>query len=273
MAKTTSIAYADSTWSPWVGCSHESPACSHCYAEAQNKFRKWNGGTWGPGTPRKVTAHASWRNPIRWNHEAALGVCGKDGQHWIVFVGDHCDIFDEEGPTDVRREMWELIRATPHLTWLMLTKRPQHFSQYLPADWGPGYENVWLGVTAENRHHAHQRLAILRNTPAKLRFASFEPLLEDLHDLNLDGIDWAIVGGESGGKARPFDLAWAHTIKAMCKESSTKFFFKQTGANPFEDGNEFKITHKKPCGKRDVSGTYIGNFPIDLQVQSWPSMR
>jgi len=130
-----------------------------------------------------------------------------------------------------------------------------------------------IGVTAENRYLARQRLDILCNTPAKLRFASFEPLLEDLPGLNLDGIDWAIVGGESGASARPFDLAWARTIKAKCTESSTRFFFKQTGAKPFDDGNEFKNVHKKPSGKRDASGTCKDNFPLDLQVQSWPSMR
>jgi len=93
--------------------------------------------------------------------------------------------------------------------WLLLSKRPENFAKYLPADWGEGYANVWLGVTCEDRKHGYPRVNILRNTPAKVRFLSCEPLLEDISDVNLNGIDWLIAGGESGTGSRSFDLAWA----------------------------------------------------------------
>lgn len=192
-----------------------------------------------------------------------LGI-GEIAAFSLVFAGDLCDIFDDEGPAEVRQTMWELFSSTPHLTWLVLTKRPENFSGYLPADWGRnGYANVWAGVTAENRTEAHRRIDILRGTPARLRFVSFEPLLEDLPDLNLKGIDWAIVGGESGARARPFDLTWARSIKEMSDEYGTAFFFKQLGARPLQDGKRFHIRYLKADEKREANGTWLENFRIE----------
>jgi hypothetical protein len=169
--------------------------------------------------------------------------------------------------------MWELFRRTPHLTWLILTKRPQHISKFLPADWGEGYRNVWLGVTVENRKKGYPRIEALRRVPAAMRFLSCEPLLEGLPDIELKGIDWAIVGGESGSEARPFDIEWARAIKKKCQESSTTFFFKQLGNAPFLDGSRFNLEHRKPSGSRDSSGVVLENFPVDLQIQNWPMMQ
>lgn len=145
MARTTKIAWADATWNPWIGCTHNSPACAHCYAEVMNRRYKWNGGAWGRGAPRHLMSEGYWKAPIRWEREASVGLRGKDGKHWIVFAGDLCDIFDPHGPSNERNRMWGLFRSTPHLTWLVLTKRPKKFSDYLPRDWGNGYANVWLG--------------------------------------------------------------------------------------------------------------------------------
>lgn len=274
MSQTTGIAWTDSTFNPWIGCSHakNSPACAHCYAESLNKFWKWNGGAWGPGTPRKISAESSWASPPSLNKRAARGARGKDGRHWLVFAGDLCDIFDDEGPADARERMWELFRSTGHLTWQLLTKRPENFSRFLPKDWGDGYQNVWVGVTAENNVQAQRRITILKGTPARLRFVSFEPLLEEVRT-DLSDIDWAIVGGESGGKARPFNLNWARSLQKQCASSGTAFFLKQLGSKPYENEAPVPLNHPKKNGKRDTSGTALENFPADLRVQSWPEIH
>jgi protein gp37 len=127
-------------------------------------------------------------------------------------------------------------------------------------------------VTVEDRKHGFPRVDALRQTPARIRFLSCEPLLEDLRDIDLAGIDWAIVGGESGAEARKFDLEWARAIKARCAHSSAKFFFKQLGSAPVQDGTPFPILERMPNGKRDTSGTNRANFPADLNIQLWPSI-
>jgi protein gp37 len=233
-------------------------------------LHKWNGGTWGPKAPRKPSAETSWKGPVAWDRKAEEGRVGKDGSHWLVFAGDLCDIFDPRGPKKGRDRMWELFRATPHLTWQVLTKRPENFAEYLPADWGEGYENVWLGVTVENREDGYPRIDLLRQTPAKVRFLSCEPLLEELTGIDLTGIHWVIVGGESGNQARPFDIKWARALKAACKKLKTTFFFKQLGAAPVQGGEPFPILHSLPNEKRDAHGVSMENFPDDLKIQTWP---
>ena len=177
--ENTEIAWTDSTFNPWIGCTHASPGCKHCYAESMNRRYGWNGdgGPWGPNAPRKVTAEANWRVPLNWDREAAQGFQGKSGSRRLVFGGDLCDIFDERGPSDARENLWSLIRETPHLTWQLLSKRPENFRSFLPSDWGEGYENVWLGVTVDDRENGYPRVDLLRETPARVRFLSCEPLL------------------------------------------------------------------------------------------------
>jgi protein gp37 len=270
VGEITKISWADSTFNPWIGCTHAGDGCKNCYAEAQNKRYNWNGGGWGDAAPRKLTSEKNWTDPVRWDIKAEAGRRGKDGKHWLVFAGDLCDIFDPRGNEEARLVMWELFRETPHLTWMILTKRPQFIERYLPSDWGEGYHNVWLGTTAENRRHGYPRINALRKVPAKIRFVSFEPLLEDVSDVDLTGIQWAVVGGESGAKARPFDVDWARAIKRQCKKFSTKFFFKQLGRKAQLNGVRFPMSHQKPDGKKDVHGVMMANFPSDLQVQEWP---
>ena len=271
MGEFTKIAWADSTWNPWIGCSHAGPGCDHCYAEAQNRFRRWNGGTWGNDAPRRLTSAKNWSDAIKWNARANEGRRGKDGRRWLVFAGDLCDIFDHLGVEQARQQMWKLFRETPALTWMILTKRPQHICKFLPPDWGTGYGNVWLGTTVENRKNGYPRIDALRKVPAALRFLSCEPLLENLPELDLSGIDWAIVGGESGAQARPFDIAWARQIKQQCTRSSTAYFFKQLGRRPQENGTSYPLAHQLPSGSRDSHGVLMSNFPRDLQVQQWPT--
>jgi protein gp37 len=137
------------------------------------------------------------------------------------------DWADDEAPLGIREQMWGVIRDTPNLDWLMLTKRASRIERYLPSDWGNGYANVWLGVTAENKANGYPRVDILRTVPAVIRFLSIEPLLEDVSDINLTGIHWIIVGGESGSKARPFELDWARNLKTVARRYKSKFFMKQ----------------------------------------------
>jgi protein gp37 len=122
--------------------------------------------------------------------------------------------------------MWAEVKACQSLTFQVLTKRPQNFAKYLPADWGEhGYPNVWLGVTVDDCKHGYPRVDILRETPAAIEFLSCEPLLEDISDVNLSGIDWVITGGESGHGSRPFDLTWARSLRDRCAAEKIAFFF------------------------------------------------
>jgi protein gp37 len=263
MEKST-IAWTDNTFNPWIGCSKVSRGCQHCYAEAQNKLRKWNGGSWGPGSPRSVTSPANWAMPLKWNKAAA-----KAGTRTRVFCASLADVFDPEAPTAARERLWELIQETTNLDWLILSKRPENFAKYLPADWGQGYANVWLGVTCEDRKYGLPRVELLRNTPASLRFVSAEPLLEDISSIDLTNIDWLICGGESGHHAREFQAEWARALRDRCADSGVAFFLKQLGSKPTEGSSPFVILNSN-AGKRDIHGKNPLNFPNDLRVQTWP---
>lgn len=259
------IAWTDNTFNPWIGCTRVSAGCEHCYAEVQNNCHKWNGGTWGHKAPRKVTSDKYWRKPLAWNAKAA-----KMGERLRVFCASLADIFDDNGPISTRKRLWELVRRTPNLDWLILTKRPENFQKYLPRDWGTGYPNVWLGVTCENRKEGFPRVEVLRRTPAKVRFLSCEPLLEDTSDVILSGIDWVIVGGESGPGSREFKIEWARRMRDRCAEAGVPFFMKQLGSSPSEAALSLPVLHKTLEGKIDVHGSNPANFPSDLQIQAWP---
>jgi protein gp37 len=142
-----------------------------------------------------------------------------------------CDWTDKNAPAGQRSRLWTLIRETPALDWQLLTKRAPNIKTCLPADWGSGYANVWLGVTVEDRKHGLPRIDLLRRIPSKVRFLSIEPLLEDLGELNLKDIHWVIVGGESGAKFRQMDLAWVENIRKQCFAQGIPFFYKQRGGN------------------------------------------
>jgi protein gp37 len=202
------IAWTDHTYNRWIGCTRVSEGCRNCYAETQNRFYKWNGGSWGPGAPRKLTSEAYRKQPLKWDRDAA-----RAGKRARVFCASLSDVFDPEAPTGAREDLWELILETPNLDWLILSKRPENFDAMLPDRWVI-YHNVWLGVTCENRKSGYPRLDILRKTPAVVRFVSCEPLLEDVSDINLDGIDWIICGGESGHHAPLGNSSWSG--RAIC---------------------------------------------------------
>jgi protein gp37 len=222
MAQTTSIAWTDRTWNPWRGCQKISPGCANCYMfAAQRRFGR------DPGT---VTRTKTWRDPFRWQAEAE-----ETDQRFRVFTCSWSDWFHESADS-WRGEAWDVVRQTPRLIYQILTKRPAGIDPRLPLDWGKGYENVWLGVSVENRRHGLPRIDRLREVPAALRFLSIEPLLEDLGEIDLSGIGWVIVGGESGAGWRPMEHDWALSIRDQCLEHNVPFFFKQSSAPRPESG-------------------------------------
>lgn len=242
MGQNTNISWTDSTFNPWWGCSRVSPGCDHCYAELLD--RRTGRDSWGPRKTPHILSEDNWRKPLRWqkNHVAFET---ENGHRHRVFTGSMCDWTDKNAPVDQRYRLWKLIRETPALDWQLLTKRAPNIKTCLPADWGNGYPNVWLGVTVEDREHGLPRIDVLRQVPAKVRFLSIEPLLEDLGELNLNRINWVIVGGESGPNCRQIDLAWVENIRRVCEAQDVPFFYKQRGGHPNKydcllDGIEIK---------------------------------
>ncbi len=221
----SAISWTDHSFAPWFGCAKVSPACDHCYAEAWTLcFRKAG---WGPHAARARSAASTWQGPLAWNRQAE-----REGAPRFLFCSELSDVFDNRAPAEWRADLWQLVRATPALVWLVLTKRPQNFRRMLPADWGAGYLNVWLGVTAEDQREAARRLPLLCRTPAARRFVSAEPLLGPL-DLRpwLGAVSWMIAGCESApGKrpgARETDLAWARALRDQAEAASVSFYLKQ----------------------------------------------
>lgn len=156
-----------------------------------------------------------------------------------------CDWADIDAPEGQRDRLWAVIRKTAALDWQLLTKRAPNIAKFLPADWGDGFPNVWLGVTVEDRKHGLARVDHLRRVPARVRFLSVEPLLEDLGEIDLCGIHWVIVGGESGPKARPMQRDWVFNIKDQCQEQGVPFFFKQWGGRKNKGGSLLEGTEIK----------------------------
>jgi protein gp37 len=230
--KGTAINWCDSTFNCWEGCTKVSPGCTNCYAKARDDRQLVEPVRhWGPGAPRRIMSDSYWKQPLAWDREAANA-----GTRPRVFCGSLCDWADDEAPAGQRDRLWDLIRHTPHLDWLLLTKRANNIKKYLPADWRTGYPNVWLGVTVENQQHGNPRLDVLREIPTVVRFASCEPLLEDLGAIDLNGINWVIIGGETGPNARSMDTAWAKSIIEQCRAQGVAPWMKQLGKLPTENG-------------------------------------
>ena len=224
MAENSRIGWTTHTFNPWIGCTRVSAACDHCYAEAWDaRFRGQGPSHWGPHAARRRTK--TWGDPHRWQRAAAAA-----GVRSRVFCASLADVFDNHRSIDPawRADLWDLIRATPDLDWLMLTKRPQNIRRYLPQDWGAnGYHNVWLGATAEDQAALDQRIPSLTAVPARVRFLSCEPLLGPLDLRGGAGLDWVIAGGESGPSYRATDPAWFRDLRDQCARHDIAFYFKQ----------------------------------------------
>lgn len=248
MAENSKIEWTRHTFNPWVGCTKVGPGCDHCYAESWDARSLQQRETrWGPRAARTRTSAANWRKPRTWDRAAAAA-----GERHRVFCASLADVFDNHDSIlpEWRADLWALIRATPNLDWMMLTKRPGNIAKMLPPDWGDGWPNVWLGCTVVNQDEADRDIPKLLAVPAAVRFLSMEPLLElvDLrsvstlcptHDFaggfcvgpcpDRRSLDLVIVGGESGPGARPMHPEWARSLRGQCQAAGVAFHFKQHG--------------------------------------------
>jgi protein gp37 len=223
----TSIEWTDATWNPVAGCTIVSAGCTNCYAmrmaarldamgveKYRNLTRK--SGIRSVWTGRVTLDTAALDLPIRWRRPKK------------IFVNSMSDLFQEAVPVEFIRKVWDVMQQTPQHVFQILTKRPDRMRDVLSKDGFSILPNVWLGTSVEDSSVLF-RIDDLRLTPAAIRFISFEPLIGSVSDANLSEIDWAIVGGESGPRARPMDEKWVNEIQAICEENSTAFFFKQWG--------------------------------------------
>jgi protein gp37 len=349
VSDTTAISWTDMTFNPWIGCAKVSPGCAHCYAATDTfaRVKRAQGvELWGKGKPRHRTSEAYWKDPVKWNKEAALtvgegGIFG-DVHRPRVFCASLADWLDDEVPIEWLAELMTLIGKTPNLDWQLLTKRPENFrwrirrvlnwflihimdldlsnsiakldpnfSHCLPVlekSWEDRQtyirennaglilvsrwlgsesdesddippENVWIGTTVENQEMADKRIPELLKIPAKVRFLSCEPLLEQVtlsekksdgehyswlcdtfHDPNSPTkmrqdpprIHWVIAGGESGPGFRLFNPDWARSLRDQCKAAGVAFHMKQMGG---------------------LKPSMMPPIPADLMIREFPERR
>jgi protein gp37 len=237
MGANSKIEWTHHTFNPWIGCQHVSPGCDHCYAEAQNTFRKWaSDGDWGPHAERKRTSVGYWRQPFRWIKQA-------NGIRLRIFCASLADWLDNKVPKQWRIDLADLIAATPQLDWLLLTKRIELFDRLAPWPRHAVPSNVWIGVTCESQDYFDRRYPLLHDIEA-IRFISYEPALGPLR-LGKARPDWVICGGESGSGARLMQPQWARALRDECRAVGVAFFMKQ-------------MTGKAP-------------IPVDLMVRQYPN--
>ncbi len=219
MSLNSQIEWTDATWNPVRGCTKISPGCKHCYAETfAERFRGVKGHPYEQGfdlrlVPKKLTEPFTWRSPK------------------LVFVNSMSDLFQPGVPDSYAEAVSEvMVKANWH-TYQVLTKRSERLRDLLSGRlaFAAEQKHIWWGVSVEDRKYGLPRVDHLRDSPATVRFLSVEPLLEDLGELDLTGISWVIVGGESGPGARPLQNDWVLSIREQCRRSRVPFFFKQWG--------------------------------------------
>lgn len=285
----TTIPWCHFTFNGWWGCDHVSPACDHCYAEAWAKRtgfpELWRG-------QRRFFGDKHWREPLKWNKAAVA-----EGVRYRVFAMSMADVFDNHPEVEPHRQrLWDLIKSTPNLDWMLLTKRIGNAKRMLPPDWGAGYANAWIGATLADQGELERDVVKLLAVPARVHFISHEPGLGPLDlehvkhrvkKLNvLRGalsIDLVITGGESGGKARPYNIQWAREIVDQCRRNHRAAFVKQLGARPYLHVQR-SIEHSAPgirlsIREAEVDATFklrhragedMAEWPADLRVRQFP---
>ena len=286
MAENSKIEWTHHTFNPWIGCQKVGPGCDHCYAEAWDaRGLQQRESRWGPHADRTRTSAGNWSKPRAWN-KAAAGLAERPR----VFCASLADVFDNHTSIlpEWRADLWALIRATPNLDWLLLTKRPGNIAKMLPPEWGGGYPNVWLGCTVVNQDEADRDVPKLLAVPARVRFLSMEPLLGpvDLTELKNPAVtigehiysaldcdvdpeddEWhgakihlVIVGGESGPGARPMHPDWARSLRDQCQAAGVAFFFKQWG--------EWESSLDRDRDDPDWRANYSTNY-VDRGKSKW----
>jgi protein gp37 len=313
MGQHSKIEWTDHTFNPWRGCTKVSPGCANCYAEKMSHRNPKLLGVWGPGKPRVRASAKMWAQPMKWNNDSCEGVeegilLDKDIRRHRVFCASLADWLDDEVPIEWLADLLDLIRKTADLDWLLLTKRPGnwrprlkavrdfalHAERYQPElhSWVhawldrhdvPPPHNIWIGTSVEDQARGDERVPLLLEIPARIRFLSCEPLLGpvdlrrwtesesfdhsddcDNEHCSLSGgpedcvgivtqyecINWVICGGESGPGARPMHPDWARSLRDQCQATGTPFFFKQWGG-----------VHKAETG-RELDGKTWDELPI-----------
>jgi len=256
MAEHSSIEWTEATWNPVTGCTKVSPGCAHCYAETfAERFRGVPGHPYEHGfdlqlRPERLEQPLDWRQPRP------------------IFVNSMSDLFHEDIPSSFVRKVFNVMKKANWHTFQVLTKRSDRMLQVAPHLHWP--DNVWMGVSVENQRWTC-RIDDLRNVPAKVRFVSCEPLLGPLR-LDLRGIQWVIVGGESGPRARPMNPEWLRDIQRQCQEAQVAFFFKQWGAH-----NEAGLRVGKKIAGRLLDGRTWNGLPAPhlrpRQTRGWLRRR
>lgn len=254
MGEKTGIAWTDHTFNPWIGCAKVAPECAHCYAEG---YGQRFGVAWGPQGTRRRTSESNWKEPLRWDRAAR-----RDGVRRRVFCASLADVFEDRADIEPwRRDLFDLIEECHGLDWLLLTKRPENVREMAHrwrCDWPV---HVWLGTSAGTQETLDRALPhLLRVNGPQVRFLSAEPLLGQL-DLpvlyqsmgpSYSPLDWVIVGGESGPRARPCSVEWVRSIVRQCKSAGVPVFVKQIR---LADG---RLSHDP------------AEWPADLRVREYP---
>ena len=218
MAELSAISWTDATFNPWIGCTDISPACANCYARALMQDR-YGRVIWGPGQARIRTK--TWGDPLKWNRKAAI-----TGYRPRVFCASLADVFDNEVDDTWRVDLWQLLRDTPNLRWILLTKRIGNAKKMLPADWP--FPNAGLMSTLENQEVWDRDYHKLVDTPAAWHGVSAEPLLSAIN-IGDARPDWIITGGESGPGFRPLDMNAVRSLRDQCARNGVTFHHKQNG--------------------------------------------
>jgi len=247
MAQQSTIEWTDLTWNPVAGCTVASAGCTNCYAMRMAARLEAIGTPKYKGLTRKSGGRAVWTGKVRCD-EKSLEAPLKWKKPRKVFVNSMSDLFHPEVPDEFILRVWNVMRQTPRHQYQILTKRPDRMAQLLSSEGFEILPNVWLGTSVENSE-VLERIDFLRKTPAAVRFISFEPLIGPIVDVDLTDIHWAIVGGESGPRARAMDEEWVEEILDRCLDFGTAFFFKQWGG-----------TNKKAAG-RELNGRTYDEMP------------
>jgi protein gp37 len=300
MSTNTGIAWTDATWNPVRGCALVSHGCTNCYAMKQAHRFSGKGGAYEGLT--KMTSHGpTWTGKVRCIPEL-LDVPLRWKKPRRIFVNSMSDLFHEDVPESFIDRVFAVMTQCERHTFQVLTKRPQRMRDYV-YDWMRRSQswltpNIHLGVSVEDQETANDRIPLLLQTPAAVRFISAEPLLEEVTIFSIDGpidsydgmaspLHWVIVGGESGPKARPLDLRWARSIVEQCAMVSVPVFIKQLGGVPVMDERTWfaqtcllaaRNKDKVPAGTvpialRDRAGADPSEWPADLRVQQFPEAR
>jgi protein gp37 len=223
----TSIEWTDATWNPVAGCTVLTAGCTNCYAMRMAARLEAMGTAKYRGLTRQSGGRAVWTGNIRLD-DSSLSAPTAWSKPRKVFVNSMSDLFHEDVPVQFIAKVWAMMKDTPRHTYQILTKRPERMVEVLSDPVFAVLPNVWLGASVEDDRVLY-RLDAIRRVPAAVRFVSLEPLIGSVAAGDLTGIHWAIVGGESGPRAREMKPEWVHEIEAMCSKSGTAFFFKQWG--------------------------------------------